>query len=301
AEHHSNQVGRLRQSNGGWFYDGFAVSTPQSEMDSIAVDRINHRVWVTENAGNKIVRLETSVFPPAVTEINAVTTANLNPVPGDVRVGSSGVPWITEGYEGGNVAGQIARIDPATNSITSYRPRTNTSGFDGINFDGLGGVWFVELTDNKVGRFANGQFTEWNLPRSNVTPTNIVVDGTGKVWVTEQSGNAIAELNPDTGAWQEFPVPTASSLPSGIALDPSGNIWFTEFQSGKIGLLSAGSTTAVDFPIPTPDSGPEDVIATADGHIYFTEQYGNKVGEIIASTQARSVGRSLTRSPALRR
>src|SRR5579884_1015465 len=280
AEHHSNEVGRMSPTG---TYTGFAVPTPNSEMDGIAVDSAHGRVWVTETAGNKVVRIEMATGQ--VTEI-PVPTPHADP--GDLAVAPDGTVWFTEGYEGGMGTGRLARIDPAANQITEIALPGPRNGLDGITLDAFGAVWFVEINDNRIGRYASGQFREFALPRPGVLPTNLAVDTQGRVWVTEQVGNAIAILNPVNNSWQELSLPTPNALPSGITIDRSGNVWFTEFQASKIGLVLAGTTTVLDFAIPTPNSGPEDVFAAANSTVYFTEQYANKIGQITVSRQPLS-------------
>jgi len=286
AEHHSDEVGEFKPSGGTYVYTGIPVPTATSEMDSIAVDSSRGLVWVTENAGNKILKLNLNAVVPLATELNVATAADPDPVPGDITLDSNGTPWFDEGYEGGAVTGKIGMVDIPSGQITDFAAPTEPGGLDGIRFDSSGALWFVELTDNKVGRYVNGRFTEYPLPRPDVTPTNIAPDSHGRIWVTEQTGDAIAILDPTksgAAAWQELPVPTPNSLPSGIAVDPAGNVWFTEFMGSKIGVVPAGSNTVLDFAIPTANSGPEDITSVSAGKAFFTEQYGNKVGEITVS------------------
>nr|MDQ2732606.1 hypothetical protein [Armatimonadota bacterium] len=224
---------------------------------------------------------------PQATEINVITPSHADPEPGDLALDAGGNLWYTTPYEGNAAPNAgVGRIDVTTNAVTEFTVPTQPSGLDGLTFDSAGTLWCVEIASNKIARYTNGSFTEYDLPRPNVTPTNIVVASNGIVWVSEQdpSGNAIAAFNPSdtTGhPWRELPVPTPNSLPSGLSVDQRGNVWFTEFNTSKIGVVPAGSSTVVDFPIPTGNSGPEDVRAAPDGRIFFTEQYGNKIGQII--------------------
>ena len=272
AMHHANEIGRMSSAG---VYTGFTVPTASSGMDSIAVDRARNAVWVSENDGNNLAKVDMATG--AVTEI-PVPTANAQP--GDIRIGPDGTVWFGEGYYGGAGKGRLARLDAATNTITEIPLPTPRDLVDGIQVDSGGAVWFIEFIDNRLGRYANGQVTEFSLPRPTVYPTNLAIDAANCLWVSEQGGNAIARFDSATQQWREFPIPTANSGPSGVMTDAAGNVWFTEFDANKIGLLPAGSSTIVDFAIPTPNSGPEDIHILSDGSIAFTEQYGNKIGRI---------------------
>jgi len=271
AQHHSNEIGKMSPLG---VYTGFPVPTARSVMDSIAVDKVRGIVWVSATDGNRIMRLEMATG--FVTEISYIRP---DASPGDLTLTPDGTLWFTLGYEGGGRPGGIAKLDPATNQITEIAMPGPRGGFDGITVDASEAVWFVELANNKIGRYKSGLVTEFPLPRVGVVPTNIAIDSSGRIWVTEQAGDALARFDPLTRTWIEIRIPTRGSLSAGIAIDPNDNVWFTEFGSNKIGLLRAGSNTVADFAIPTPNSGPEDV-KVIDGKVYFTEQYGNKIGQI---------------------
>ncbi len=273
AQHHSNEVGRMTPNGA---YTGYPVPTANSVMDGCTVDKTRGIVWVTEVDGNNVVRVD--IASGKVTEI-PVPTPNADP--GDLAVAPDGTVWFTEGYEGGTGTARLGRINPANNQISEVAFPTPRNGLDGICVDPTSGaVWFVEIDDNQVGRYLNGQFQEFALPRLRVTPTNPALDSHGFLWVTEQSGNAIARFDPTANTWQEFPVPTLNALPSGITIDAQDNVWFTEFNTSKIGLIRAGTATVLEYTIPTANSGPEDIYIAADGSAYFTEQYGNKIGQL---------------------
>ena len=287
GEHHADQIGRLVPAGAGYVYHGYPVPTPRGEMDCLVLDQTRRRVWVSENAGNKLVLLDTSAASPQAVEIPVTTGAKANPVPGDLGIDAAGNPWFTSPYDGDNgTANALGMLDAVTGQVSYFPTPTANGGMDAIAFDKTGAIWFVELGADRIGRYAGGHFTEFPLPRPGVVPTNLAVDGAGRVWVTEQTANAVAVFNPadTTGQpWHEVPVPTAGSGPVGITVDQAGNVWFTEITAGKIGLVPTGTLTAVDFAIPTPDSAPEDIQIAPDGRIFFTERYGNKIGQITLS------------------
>jgi virginiamycin B lyase len=271
-EHHGDNIVRISPTG---VYTGFPVLTPNGLMDGITIDNTRNVLYVTETANNKIARLDMTTG--VVTEI---TMPQPNSVPGDLVHSADGTVWLTEGYEGGVGATRIARMDPTTLQITEFTPTTPRNGADDLVLTPQGDLWFVEYADNRICKLSNGQFTEVMLPRPNVVPTNISIDTSGNLWVSEQAGNAIAEYNPISHIWREVPILTANGQPSGVCIDSSNNVWFTEYNSSIIGVIPAGTFKVIEYTIPTPNSGPEDIEVAPNGNIIFTEQYGAKVGII---------------------
>ena len=284
AEHHADEIGRLTPSGAGYAYQGFPVPTPGSQMDSVAVDSVRHRVWVSESASNKIALLDTSATSPQAVEISAATADTPDPVPGDLALDPTGNLWFTSPYEDGTGGhNALGRVDAATLQVRYIPTPPAAAGMDGITVDASGAVWFVELHASQIGRYAGGQFTLFPAPRPNAAPTNLALDAAGRVWVTEQGTNALAVLDPadTTGVpWHEYPLPTPLAGPSGIAVDGAGNVWCTELAAGRIGVLPSGSAHVADFSIPTPSSAPEDIQVSPDGRVFFSERYGGKVAMV---------------------
>ena len=275
AQHHSNEVGRM-SSNG--VYTGYQVSTPNSVMDGILVDSPRNAVWATQSGASQIVRID--MRTGTVIEIPTPTS---NAVPGDLALAPDGSIWFSAGYEDEGGTTRIARIDPANNHIDEFAPSTMRNGTDGIIVAKNGVVWFCEINDDRLGKYSNGQFTEYVLPRPNALPTNLAEDSQGRIWITEQAINSVAIFDPAASSWTEISFPEANSRPGGIIIDASDNVWTALPGSNRIGLIVHGTKKAVTFLIPTPNCRPEDICVTPQGRVYFTEQFGNKIGEIKVS------------------
>ena len=75
-------------------------------------------------------------------------------------------------------------------------------------------------------------------PTADSDPYGIVYDPFGgDLWFTEDGGDKIGRIDPETEAIAEYTVPTAKSEPEEITVDPSGNVWFTESNADQIGTL----------------------------------------------------------------
>jgi len=127
---------------------------------------------------------------------------------------------------------------------------------------------------------------EYLVPTADSHPAQIAVDGLGQVWITEQEGNKIARLEPETGDWQEYDIPTPGSRPWGLAIDSEDNVWFAATQSNCIGRLERASGTITEYPLPNPGSEPWDLALGAGDFVLFTQRAGNRIGELDPSTGA---------------
>lgn len=275
AMHHADEIGRMTPTGA---YTGFPVPTHGSEMDSVVVDNARRIVWVSEIMGNNIVRLDMDTG--VVTEIPVPTPSVF---PGDLALAPDGTLWFVESYDT-TASGKrrLGKVDPATNAITEIAQPWLRNVYDGILVDAGGAVWFAEFTDNRIGRYSNGTFTEFPMPQPNSYPTNLAIDPAGRIWVTAQGVNTLAAFNPASQSWVEHSIPTPFSLASGVAADGAGNVWFTETQANRIGVLPAGSSQIFEYRIPTAASYPEDIHVIGN-RIYFSERYGNQIGWITVS------------------
>jgi virginiamycin B lyase len=89
---------------------------------------------------------------------------------------------------------------------------------------------------NKIGRFANGQFTEFAVPTRSAGLTALAIAPDGAVWFTELRGQRLGRLR--DGVITEFPLPQRAARPFGVAVDGAGNVWYTDLNGG-LGRLSA--------------------------------------------------------------
>ena len=97
-------------------------------------------------------------------------------------------------------------------------------------------MWFLELRANKIGRFAEGRFTEFVLPTSSAGLTALAAAPDGAVWFTELSVGKLGRLQ--DGKVAEFRLPRAESRPFSVVVDAANNVWYTDL-SGWLGMLPA--------------------------------------------------------------
>jgi virginiamycin B lyase len=147
-----------------------------------------------------------------------------------------------------------------------------------------GSVWFAERDTGKVGQIgANGSMREYALPSADAVPQGIVFASDGNVYVTEQGSNAIARLNPVTGAATDISVPTPDSTTQSGALGPDGAIWFIERAAAKVGRMTLDGQFT-EYPLAA-GAFPNRIVVGPDGALWFTELRANKVGRITTAGQ----------------
>jgi virginiamycin B lyase len=189
---------------------------------------------------------------------------------------------VTQGARGSMYFGighDVVRIDQQgqTTSYPVSDPNEQDVGWLTTGPDGA--IWFCERDTGKIGRLgANGLMREYPLPSPDAVPQGIVFAPDGNIYVTEQGSNAIARVDPATGAAVDIPVPTPDSTTQSGALGPDGAIWFVERAAAKIGRMTLDGQFT-EYPLAT-GSFPNRIVVGPDGALWFSELRANKVGRM---------------------
>jgi virginiamycin B lyase len=147
-----------------------------------------------------------------------------------VAVAHDGTVWATL-----QNANKLLRIAP-DGEKTAFDVPTRRSGLGDIAVDAAGAVWFLEISANKIGRFAGGRFEEFVVPTQNAGLTALAVAPDGAAWFTELRAHRLGRLH--DGAITEFALPRQDARPFGITVDAGNNVWYTDL-SGWLGRLHA--------------------------------------------------------------
>jgi virginiamycin B lyase len=104
------------------------------------------------------------------------------------------------------------------------------------------------------GRATNVIITEYDLPRKEALPHDVIVDADGHAWYSDFGNQFVGELDPKTGKVMDYPLETLRQDqpkgPLGMEFDPEGNIWIgMSYQAGasKIDRKTKQVTT---YPLP---------------------------------------------------
>ncbi len=88
-----------------------------------------------------------------------------------------------------------------------------------------------------TGRATNVIITEYDLPRKEALPHDVIVDADGHAWYSDFGNQFVGELDPATGKVADYPLQTLRQDqpkgPLGMEFDPDGNIWIgLSYQAG---------------------------------------------------------------------
>lgn len=110
----------------------------------------------------------------------------------------------------------------------------------GVNLS-TAATWPYELKTlpRPTGRATRVLITEYDLPRKNIAPHDVLLDAKGNVWYADFVANILGRMDQATGALKEYPYPLIKpGFPTGaLGMEPDkeGNWWFAPvFQSGLI-------------------------------------------------------------------
>ncbi len=140
-------------------------------------------------------------------------------------------------------------------------------------------MWFVELTEDRVGRITMaGEITEFPIPAGS-EPLHIAAGPDGALWLTAPGRNRIGRMATD-GSYTEFPIPSSDAEPSGITAGPDGAMWFTEAFRNQIGRITTDGVVTAELPIPSPASEPRGITVGGDDNVWFTGFNTGTIGRV---------------------
>lgn len=133
-----------------------------------------------------------------------------------------------------NAAKQLGRMS-ASKVVTYYSTLSSNPYACGLVF-AYNSLYFCEYNVAKIGRLdLNGVVTEWSTPTAASGPIQIVADGLGNLYFTEEVG----KIGKMTSAGVFIAEYNVSPNPFGLAYDSSsGFVWFSDKSSSKCGKMS---------------------------------------------------------------
>jgi virginiamycin B lyase len=200
----------------------FPLSTPIAKLGRLAVAP-DGSVWFADVTTASVMRLQDGGF-------TRYDVSSLGATPYGIAVDGSGSVWTT--LQGADQLGLIS----SGGQVTVLDIPTRNSGLGDVAVDRGGAVWFLEMRANKVGRFADGRFTEFAIPTPSAGLMAVAAAPDDAVWFTEISVGKLGRLR--DGRVSEFPLPRANARPFGVAVDMANNVWYSDL-SGSLGMLPA--------------------------------------------------------------
>jgi virginiamycin B lyase len=197
-----------------------------------------------------------------------------NAFPHDVAPGADGIVWYS-----GQQLGVLGRFDPATGTAEQI-PLGRSSAPHGVIVAPDGAVWLTDGGQNALVRFepstrATKVFPlPANFPHANLNTA--VVDKTGVVWFTGQSG-VYGRVDPVSGKVDAWAAPRGFG-PYGITRTPSGEIWYASLAGDYIAHIDRSTGMATIVEPPRKGVGPRRIWSDSKGMLWSSFWNAGGVG-----------------------
>ena len=137
---------------------------------------------------------------------------------------------------------------PAAKAAAAYLAGVNLSNAESWEFP-------LKTLPRPKGRATKVIVTEYDLPRKEALPHDVVVDADGHVWYSDFGAQFVGELDPKTGMATDYAVPVLKpEQPKGgldLEFDPDGNLWLSMMYQAGIARIDRKTKAVHTFGIPT--------------------------------------------------
>nr|EES52348.1 MAG: hypothetical protein UBAL3_94240141 [Leptospirillum ferrodiazotrophum] len=196
---------------------------------------------------------------------------------------------------GGGGGGSSLPSTPFTPPASSNVSVATTTKANDIAVDPSNNVWVVVthgVMEIPKDATSCATSTECPIVTLGFTPAGIAADGSGSIWVTNETGNSVTEIPSGTSSCNSSSTcptfgPGYFSSPVGIAADGSGStstIWVTNTSSDEVTEIKLPATSCSSscntFSGSSHFSSPVGIVADGSGNIWVTNETGNSVTEI---------------------
>ena len=164
-----------------------------------------------------------------------------------------------------------------------------------MTFDKSGHVWVAEpgclpqpvcnpVVSGSIGEFNtldDSKIQEYSSAPSTYMPVFLAVDGSGNVWFTDPTNNAIGELVPGgTGSWHEWNTGLTPGVdPIDLTFDGAGNIWFSEHVVNRIGFFNPNSHIFQETTVGSSNTRPYGIVYdSVNNVIWFADEGTPNIG-----------------------
>jgi streptogramin lyase len=145
------------------------------------------------------------------------------------------------------------------------------------------------------GRATHVIVTEYDLPRQEAMPHDVILDHDGMPWYSDFGSLFIGQLDPKTGKVTDYPLPLLRPQePTGtlqIDSDPNGNLWVAMMLQGGVARFDRKEKKFDVFPVPKDwlsDRTQESMIAPysadVDGTVYTNNQARHEIYRVDLKT-----------------
>ena len=137
------------------------------------------------------------------------------------------------------------------------------------------------------GRSTKVVVTEYDLPRKDALPHDVVVDKDGQVWYSDFGTQFVGVMDPKTGKTKDIAIPVVRpEQPKGglnLEFDPDGNVWLSMMYQAAISKIDRKSHDVTVFPFP------KEWISTSAQASMVSPMYSNVDGKVWTNNQEDSL------------
>jgi virginiamycin B lyase len=134
-----------------------------------------------------------------------------------------------------------------------------------------------------TGRSTNVIVTEYDLPRKNALPHDVIVDRDGQVWYSDFGAQFVGVMDPRTGKTTDIAIPAIRpEQPKGglnIEFDPDGNVWLAMMYQAGIARIDRRTREVTVFPFP------QNWISASSQASMVSPMYSNVDGKVWTNNQ----------------
>jgi copper transport protein len=189
--------------------------------------------------------------------------------------------------------GNIWYIDPTRSIIGKYSPLSQQNQqfvvplkgiISGLVLDYEQNPWITVsgAQSNNIVSFSPklSQFTIYDIPTKDSSPTDLAVDRNGNIWFTESSSGKVGRLDPTSGNITEYqPVGQRLVEPTGILADPkSSKIYISEHEGKAITVLDPVLNIFQKYPAANQGGLPFGMALDDHGNLWFAQHVIDKIG-----------------------
>jgi virginiamycin B lyase len=140
-------------------------------------------------------------------------------------------------------------------------------------------------------------YTEYDLPRKDAEPHDVIMDAQGLVWYIDFAEPIVGHLDPKTGETKEWNLPEfkAGYAPGslGLALDKEGNPWIARSFQGGVAKFDRKTEKVTSYPIPKEDDNvytrTSFIAVGPDGKVWFDDTF-NRMMYIVTPSTGKMIG-----------
>jgi virginiamycin B lyase len=230
----------------------YPIPDPIGKVASHGIIEERGHVYWTEIAGNHVGELDPTTG-----------TVTRHAVPHTLRADTKGNLWVS--YM--SSANKIAKLDVVTKQVTEF-PATKASNSYGMIVDQKDRVW-LSVVSNKGVPMYDTQSGRWKVYETSNSTRRLTVDSKGHVWAAQYYGNAITEIDPDSGRVTDYRLPFKYGDPYDVVAEPADNLWIENTLYNSLVRFDQKTKRFTYVPLPVLNGHTPKLESDDDGTVWF--------------------------------